>query len=199
MKRCLLFVLFVFSYFTRLYAIELIFGNNKPGYLYNIGGKGYVFSVRVNEMGEESHGLILTSKPENAMSVRIIRKMFKGITYHTISPRRGTCSNLDLYRNTADCVFKYSRKLANRTGFTLDSESNTFMNYFMFSPPLTKGTNAFQIYNQGQCITADSAGVLDLADCIDSSSKARENQLFMWVDNKWFDKGMKLRKFPRAL
>ncbi|KAH9387074.1 uncharacterized protein NEMAJ01_1970 [Nematocida major] len=175
-------------------ADEIMFDNNTPGYLYNIGTDGYIFNIETIGMGETTSALAITYKPEDAMQVKIIRKAFKDLTYHVITPVEGTCAGNDPSSAEGECVAKYTTQLGNRTGFILDTEKPMFANYFMFSPPLTTKTHAFQIFNQGQCLTSDPAGILDLSDCIDSPSKMRDRQLFMWVNKKWFDNGMRIRE-----
>ncbi|KAI5189484.1 hypothetical protein NEMIN01_0547 [Nematocida minor] len=175
------------------YGLETIFEENQPGYLYSLGGHGYVFNAETAGMPGVHSALAITHTPEYAMSMKIIRKVFRGITYSIMIADPEACKNI-LSVNGSYCVFKYTRMMGARTGLILGKEKATFDNYFMFSPPVTRDTNAFQIYNQGKCVTVDRHGVLDLAECIEAPTQTREKQLFRWVNKDWYDKGMSAKQ-----
>lgn len=195
MKKLLKSIALVGSVWSGVaYTEENIFENNEQGYLYNIGASGYVFNAQSKRTMNAQSTLAITRDPQQALPIKIIRKPFRGITYSLIVASSSSCHETQRTPGNLRCVFKYQKRLGRRTGFVISGEADTFNNYFMFSLPLTRDTNGFQIYNQGKCITADSMGVLDLEECIDASTKTKENQLFRWVSKKWFDSGISMHR-----
>ncbi|OAG33373.1 hypothetical protein NEIG_00928 [Nematocida sp. ERTm5] len=176
-------------------GMKVIFANNQSGYLYNIGGKGYITNSPVNGVNGVKNALSVTNDVDDALELKVTRKSFKDLTYHTISAADNWCQrSTESQRGMGKCVFSYTKDLGTRAGVALSPEKGSFNNYFMFSLPLTRKTNAFQIYNQGMCLGIDSVGALDLSDCVEETSLAKDRQLFMWVDKAWFDRGMKKKR-----
>lgn len=175
-------------------AGEYIFSNNEYGYLFSMGYNGYVSNGKSQSSIDGISVLGITADPEKALPVKIIRKPFRGITYSVFAVSPTLCRRPLNRMEDAQCLFMYDRHLGRRTGLVLETEKGTFNEYFMVSVPLTRDTNAFQIYNQGKCVTVDHAGILDLEECIDASTKTKENQLFRWVDREWYQAGISARR-----
>ncbi|EHY66342.1 hypothetical protein NERG_01038 [Nematocida ausubeli] len=193
---CILVVLGIFC-IGYVRSMDTIFANNELGYLYSEGKEGYVYNTPVTGEGNIKSVLAISERVDEVTPLKVIRREFKDITYHIIAAPEELCNSAgDSPQNTAACVFSYNKNLGNRTGLVLAYEKPSFNNYFMFSLPLTNDTNGFQIYNQGQCVTIDSMGALDLAECIDADSLSRQMQIFRWVDKKWYDHGMARRNSP---
>lgn len=176
---------------TEALYLDSAFEINTPGYLYNLGTKRYlgIDSARKLE-------IVALEEPRKAMRFRAYLNSTTGDGGFIFLEDKGG----DLHKGAGyypDVSQMHNRPALKACLYTkpyrviLDKFTNSSHFSFYISPPVLMHENAFNIMVKGQCLSIDkTTNKLVLTGCQSFSPKNRNQQLFVWVDSKTYNRGV---------
>ncbi|OAG32176.1 hypothetical protein NEDG_02095 [Nematocida displodere] len=193
------------AYFARCLAPEqftTVFDNGRTGYLYSVGGRGYIGQLQSKFARKAS--LLVSKDPESALPLKVFRTEHQGVAYGLIAAEEAlrdlSHPNPELPRpDFADrLVFSFANDRGEEKLYLLPLKSAR-KPQFSFSPVILPSSRAFQVYANEGCLSHAHKHSFITTECVDTLSDARDNQLFIWIDASRIESDKKdLDTFGRA-